>query len=126
MFVAVSKVVFAQVALGEKVIWALGTGNVVVPNVMVEAWKKIVAPELGIPPAVKLALNQMESPEGIGVPLKFEALELEAQVGGGPGQSTLAGEKVIDIVLNPSRVAVPDGVKSPLNAPIVLVMGPLL
>jgi hypothetical protein len=125
VLVAVSKLVTAHVALGEKVICALGTAKVVVPNSIVELWKKMVAPVLGIPLAVKLALNQMKSPEGIGVPLKLEALELGVH-GGGLGQLMLTGEKVIGIVLNPSNVAEPDGAKFPLKGPIDFVMGPLL
>jgi len=65
-------VVVAQVALGLKVIIALGTVTENALEVMVEQLKLIVAPLRGIPLAVKFALNQMESPAGIGVPLKFD------------------------------------------------------
>jgi len=41
-------------------------------KVMVEPLKVIVAPVLGIPLAVKLALNQMKLPDSTGVPLKLE------------------------------------------------------
>src|SRR5947207_1699712 len=56
-----SNVVEAQEALGEKVIWALGTESVcpVFPKTIVEPVKLIVAPVLGTPLAVKFALNQM-------------------------------------------------------------------
>jgi hypothetical protein len=48
---------------------------------MVEFVKEIVAPVLGIPLAVKLALNQMKLPGWIGVPLKFEMfVDEEGQV----------------------------------------------
>ena len=39
---------------------------------MVESAKVIVAPVLGIPLAVKFALNQIKLPSSTGVPLKFE------------------------------------------------------
>jgi len=56
-----SKVVEAQEALGEKVIWALGAESVcpVFPRTIVEPVKVMVAPVLGTPLAPKLALNQM-------------------------------------------------------------------
>ena len=72
VLVAALKVVVAQVALGLKVIIALGTVTENALEVMVEQLKLIVAPLRGIPLAVKFALNQMESPAGIGVPLKFD------------------------------------------------------
>jgi hypothetical protein len=49
-------------------------------KVMVEAVKDIVAPVLGIPLAVKLALNQMKLPAWMGVPLKLEMLVEGEQV----------------------------------------------
>lgn len=72
-----SKVVEAHAALGEKVIWALGTAKVcpVSPNAIVEFVKVITAPELGMPLAVKFALNQMKLPPLMGVPLKLDALD---------------------------------------------------
>lgn len=48
---------------------------------MVELVKLIVAPLLGMPLAVKLALNQMKSSGAIGVPLKLEVLDDEAAQG---------------------------------------------
>jgi len=47
---------------------------------MVEAVKEIVAPVLGIPLAVKLALNQMKLLAWMGVPLKLEMLVEGEQV----------------------------------------------
>jgi hypothetical protein len=41
---------------------------------MVELLKEIVAPVLGIPLAVKFALNQINVPAWIGVPLKLDVL----------------------------------------------------
>jgi hypothetical protein len=41
-------------------------------NIIVEDVNEIVAPVLGIPLAVKLALNQIKLPASIGVPLKLE------------------------------------------------------
>src|SRR5579859_573389 len=82
---------------------------------MVELVKLIVAPLLGMPPAVKLALNQMKSPAAIGVPLKLEVLEDEAAQGGGVLwlQFKAAGVKAMLTVLNESpllstKVAVPE------------------
>ena len=49
-------------------------------NVIAEAWNKIVAPLLGMPLAVKLALNQMKFPGWIGVPLKLEMFDDGEQV----------------------------------------------
>jgi len=75
VFEAVSKVVEEQEAFGSNVIWAFGTLTVYpwsATNVTVEALKVMVAPVLGIPVAVKFALNQMKLPDAIGVPLKFE------------------------------------------------------
>ena len=62
VLVSVSNDVVAQVALGEKVIRALGTGRLYAwsaSNWIVELVKLMVVPELGIPLAVKFALNQM-------------------------------------------------------------------
>lgn len=42
----------------------------------------MVAPELGMPLALKFALNQMKLPLCIGVPLKLEALEVGDSYGG--------------------------------------------
>ncbi len=63
VFVAVLNVVEVQVALGEKVIRALGTAKSypLPPAIkeIVDFVRVIVAPVLGMPLAVKLALNQM-------------------------------------------------------------------
>jgi len=40
---------------------------------MLEPVKVMVAPVLGMPLAVKFALNQMKLPDTMGVPLKLEA-----------------------------------------------------
>jgi hypothetical protein len=47
---------------------------------MVEPVKNIVAPVLGTPLAVKLALNQMKPPGSMDVPLKFEMFDDGGQV----------------------------------------------
>jgi len=93
-------------------------------NVIVEFVKVSIAPVLGTPLAVKLALNQMKSPPLMGVPLKFEVFEVCAgQPGGGDdGQVNVALAKEIAIVLNVSgvlstSVAVPDAEKVPLRGP---------
>jgi len=73
--VNVSNVVEAHTALGLKVIWAFGTVTLYVwsaVKVIIDPVKEIVAPVLGIPLAVKLALNQMKSPGEMAVPLKLE------------------------------------------------------
>ncbi|PWT86153.1 MAG: hypothetical protein C5B58_01915 [Acidobacteria bacterium] len=62
----------AQVALGLKIITPLGTLAEKALEVMVEPLKLIVAPLLGIPLALILAVNQMESPGGIGMALNFD------------------------------------------------------
>jgi|SRR5258708_3888478 hypothetical protein len=79
----------------------------------------MVAPVLGIPLAVKLALNQIKLPLLMGVPLKFDTFDVGVEQGGGvTGQPRLLfGEKVIGIVLNPASVAEPDSVKLPLKGP---------
>jgi hypothetical protein len=90
--------------------------------------KSMVTPPLGTLLAVKLALNQRKDPAGTGVPLKFEALfavSVHGGGGGGPGQVMLVGEKLMEIVFQPSKVAVPDGVNVPLNVPTDPAMGPL-
>ena len=70
-------VVDAQVAFGSKTICALATARVYVwsaVKVIVELLNEIVAPVLGIPLAVRFALNQIKVPPWMGVPLKLEAL----------------------------------------------------
>ena len=62
VLVSVSKVVEVHVALGEKVTLALGTAKLYAwsaVNWIVDFVKVMVAPVLGMPLAVKLALNQM-------------------------------------------------------------------
>jgi len=90
----------------------------------------MVTPLLGTLLALKWALNQINVPAGTEVPLKFEGLFADAVHGGGGGgavgQLMVTGEKEIEMVLRPSNVAVPDGVKLPLNVPMVFVIGPLL
>jgi hypothetical protein len=65
-------VVVAQVALGLKIITPLGTVAVNALDVIVEQLKLMVAPVDGIPLAWIWALNRMESPAAIGLPLKFD------------------------------------------------------
>jgi hypothetical protein len=97
-----SKVVEVQVALGEKVILALGTAREwEMPPAVKEMFpfvKSIVTPLLGTLWAVKLALNQMKLPAGTDVPLKFDELVAVATHGGGgggDGHMDMLGEKVI-------------------------------
>jgi hypothetical protein len=85
---------------------------------IVEFWKVKVAPLLGIPFAVKLALNQMKSPPWIGVPLKFEEfVDCAVHGGGGAEQFRLLGEKLIGIVFNPTKVADPENVVEHVRGP---------
>lgn len=123
--VALSNVVEEQVALGEKVIWALGTANEwEIPPAVKEIFpfvKLIVTPLLGTPLALKFALNHMYVPAGTDVPLKFEelvALAWHGGGGGGPGQVKPEGEKLmLNVFVSPvvwsTNVAVPDGEKGP-------------
>src|SRR5580704_8297170 len=88
VFVIVSNVVVPQGAEGENVIRALGAELVrAVPFPafrILELVKVITAPVLGIPLAVKFALNQIHCPESREVPLKFDALaDIAPQTGGG-------------------------------------------
>lgn len=86
---------------------------------MVEFVKITSVPVVGTPFAVKLALNQMKLPLLIGVPLKFDPFDvfaLHLGGGGGVGQVMLLGEKLIDIVLSPTNVAVPEKVRVPVAA----------
>ena len=80
-------------------------------NEIVELVKKTVAPVLGIPCGLKLALNQMKSPPWMGVLSKFaEFVDCAVHGGAGAAQLTVVGEKVIGIVLlsPPTNVAVPE------------------
>ena len=106
-------VVEAHVAVREKWIVALGTVRVwatpFAVKLIVEFVKLTVAPVLGIPLAVKFALNQMKLPPLMCVPLKFELFVVLTLHTGGAGQLMLDGEKLIDVELWPSKVAEPDG-----------------
>ena len=122
VFVIVSKVVELQVADGENVIRALGAelvkeGPFPVFTIL-ELLKVITAPVLGIPVAVKFALNQIHCPELREIPLKFDpSLDIAAQASGGVGpQVKLEGEISIGIVFHPARVAVPEKLKVPFKA----------
>lgn len=128
VLVSVSNDVVAHVAVAEKVIRAFGTGRLYAwsaSNWMEELVKLMVVPELGIPLAVKFALNQMYVPPSIGVPLKFEVLvDCSGHLGGGgeAGQLILSvvllsAEKIIAIVFSPTSVAEPDAVKVPDRGP---------
>lgn len=84
----------------------------------------MVAPVLGIPLAVKLALNQMKLPPLMGVPLKPPLLDVGVEHGGGGGgpqdRLLLVLVKVIVFVLlvpGPSSVAKPESVKFPVTGP---------
>jgi hypothetical protein len=115
-----SKVVELQVADGEKMIWALGAEltNWPPPTEIVELAKVMVAPVLGTPFAVKLALNQTHWPGSRGVPLKFDAIVDCAALldGGGVPQVILVGEKLIPTVFAPTSAAVPEKLTVPPNA----------
>jgi hypothetical protein len=99
VFVIALNVVELQVADGENVICAFGAelvNGVPFPVVEIaELVKVIVAPVLGIPLAEKLALNQIQLPALIWVPLKFDPIVDCVEHGGGGGvpQLTLLGEK---------------------------------
>jgi hypothetical protein len=95
------KVVVLQVATGEKVICALGaaaeSSDPLSTAVTVEFVNVIVAPVLGMPFAVKLAFNQIHSPELMGVPLKPDEMLACPEQGGGDGgpQVRLIGDTAI-------------------------------
>jgi hypothetical protein len=128
VFVIVLKVVELHVAVGEKTICASGTlSRYCTPlcvNEIAEFVRFTVAPLLGIPLAVKLALNQMKSPPSIGVPLKFEAFTDCAEQGGGGGgvHVRLEGENVItpyagySLPFPPVSWTVPENAKLPSSA----------
>jgi hypothetical protein len=115
-------VVVVHVADGEKVICALGAellNGVPFPvTVIVELVKLIVAPVLGTPFAMKLALNHTQSPEWMGVPLKFdEFVDCAVQLcAGGVPQVMLIGENWMLTPLCPDIAAVPEKLKLPFNA----------
>jgi hypothetical protein len=121
VFVIVSKVVELQTADGENVIRALGAELVkAVPFPafrILELLKVITAPVLGMPVAVKFALNQIHCPESRDVPLKFDALpDIAEQTGGGVApQVRLVGEISMGIVFHPAREAVPEKLKLPFK-----------
>lgn len=121
VFVIVSKVVELQVADGENVIRAPGAELVKAgPSPafrILELLKVITAPVLGMPLAVKFALNQIHCPESREVPLKFDALpDIAAQVGGGVApQVRLVGDISMWIVFHPAREAVPEKLKLPFK-----------
>jgi hypothetical protein len=79
--------------------------------------KVITAPVLGIPVAVKFALNQIHCPAPREPPLKFDALvDIEAQTGGGVApQVRVVGETSMGIVFHPAREAVPEKLKLPFK-----------
>jgi hypothetical protein len=113
-------VVELQVADGENVIWALGAGLVngaPFSAEIVELVNVMIAPVLGMPFTVKLELNQIHSPELMGVPLKFDEFVDCAVQGGGGGapQVRLAGEKLMGVE-DPSSVAVPEKLTVPFKA----------
>jgi hypothetical protein len=74
VFVIALNVVELQVADGEKSIRALGAADAFSTPEIVEPVKVMTAPVLGMPCAVKLAFNQIQSPELTDVPLKFDEL----------------------------------------------------
>ena len=77
----------------------------------------ITVPVLGMPVAVKFALNQIHSPEPREPPLKFDALpDIAEQTGGGvASQPRLMGETSMGIVFHPFREAVPEKLKLPFK-----------
>jgi hypothetical protein len=121
VFVIVSKVVELQGADGKNVIRAFGAELVkAVPlpaSRILEFRKVITAPVLGMPVAVKFALNQIHWPESMGVPLKFDALpDIDVQTGGGVApQVRLVGDTSMLIVFHPAREAVPEKLKLPFK-----------
>ena len=98
------------------------------PNTIVELVNVMTAPELGMPLALKFALNQMKFPPLMRVPLKLEALDVGVWHGGdgGVSQTKGLGEKLMSTVLKTSpllatRVAVPVTEKLPERGPTALV-----
>ncbi len=121
VFVIVSNVVEPQGADGENVIRAFGAEFVIaVPFPafrILELLNVITAPVLGMPFAVKFALNQIHSPELREVPFRFDALpDIDAQTGGGVGpQVRVPGETWTWIVFHPASEAVPEKLKLPFK-----------
>jgi hypothetical protein len=121
VFVIVLKVVEVQAADGENVIRAFGAELVMAVPFPVfrilELLKVITAPVLGMPWAVKFALNQIHWPESREVPLKFDALpDIAVQTGGGVGpQVRLVGDTSMWIVFHPAREALPEKLKVPFK-----------
>jgi hypothetical protein len=122
VFVIVLKVVEVQAADGENVIRAFGAEFVIaVPSPafrILEVLNVITAPVLGMPLAVKLALNQIHWPESRDVPLKFDALpDIAEQTGGGgvAPQVRLVGDASMLIVFHPAREAWPEKLKLPFK-----------
>src|SRR5262245_12731400 len=83
VLVAVSNAVVAVVAVGEKVIVALGTGSVcgqpfTVKSIAASVTRRVtgLAPT---PLALRTLLNQMWRPAGIGVPLKLDWMKLAVE-----------------------------------------------
>ncbi len=110
-----------QGAVGEKVIRAFGAELVMgvpVPAFRIlELLKVMTAPVLGIPFAVKFALNQIHCPEWRELPFRLDALpESDAQTGGGVGpQVRVVGETLTWIVFHPASEAVPEKLKVPFK-----------
>jgi hypothetical protein len=121
VFVIVSKVVELQTTDGENVIRAFGAESVIAVPLpafrILELVKVITAPVLGMPVAVKFALNQIHWPELSEVPLKFDALpDCAVQTGGGvASQVRLVGDISMGIVFHPARDAVPEKLKLPFK-----------
>lgn len=92
----VSNETTAQVAEEENLIEEFGTANVwftpFAVNEIVEFVKVTVLPVLGIPVAVKLALNQINLPPAMAVPLKLATFELLAVQAGGGGGGGVVGQ----------------------------------
>jgi hypothetical protein len=118
LWFTVSNETTAQVAEEENLIEESGTANVwftpFAVNEIVEFVKVTVLPVLGIPVAAKLALNQINLPPAMGVPLKlaiFELLAVQAGGGGGGGvvgqTSGLVEKLMLAVLPEDTTVAVP-------------------
>lgn len=111
----VSNETTAQVADGENLIEESGTARVwftpLAMNEIVEFVKVTVVPVLGTPVAVKLALNQMNVPPAIAVPLKLAESKLFTVQGGGGGVvgqvSGLVAKLMLAVLPEDVMVAVP-------------------
>ena len=136
VLVIVLNVVELQLAVGENVIWALGAEFVnsdpFCIDVIFELLKVITAPVLGIPFAVKLALNHTHLPEEIGVPLKLDTMLVCAEQGGGGGGAhvRLDGEMLTELnePLYPGNVVLPENEKLPFksgNEPVTIWLNAL-